>query len=240
MRLKIGRVAEIDIFLHWTYVFLPVYIVYRCRYEAQMPWPMVLVMLCLVCALFLCVLMHEYGHALMARRYGIGTRDILITPIGGLARLDRMSSDPVQELMITLAGPSVNLVIAVGLAIGLWFSGASVGLESRFEWGDVFGILMWMNLALFLFNLLPAFPMDGGRVLRSVLAMMMPHHRATMIAGRIGQVLAITFGGYAIGSRQYLLVLVSIFVFAAAQMEMRYSQALARGEIPPVGETLKP
>jgi hypothetical protein len=73
-----------------------------------------------------------------------------------------------------------------------------------------------------------------------VLAMMMPHHRATMIAGRIGQVLAITFGGYAIGSRQYLLVLVSIFVFAAAQMEMRYSQALARGEIPPVGETLKP
>ena len=223
MRLKLGRIAQIDVFLHWTYIFLPIYIIYRCRVQAEMPWSMVAVLLTLVASLFVCVLMHEYGHALMARRFGIGTKDIIITPIGGLARLDRMSSEPFTELMITLAGPAVNLVIAVALAVLIYFVNGTLAVESSFQWSQFAGILMWMNVSLFLFNLVPAFPMDGGRVLRSCLAMFLSHFHATMIAGVIGQVLAITFAIYALWSGQFLLVAVGAFVFYAALTEMRTS-----------------
>jgi Zn-dependent protease len=226
MRLKIGRIAKIDIFLHWTYVFLPLYIIYRCRIQAQMPWSMVGVLMTLVAALFTCVLMHEYGHALMARRFGIGTRDIIITPIGGLARLDRMPYAPLKEFLISIAGPAVNLLIAILLGTAIYFSGADLIVESTFRWSQFAGILMWMNLALFLFNLVPAFPMDGGRVLRSCLALVISHHSATLIAGIIGQALAIGFGIYAIYSGQFLLVAVSVFIFYAAMIEMRVSRSL--------------
>ncbi len=193
-----------------------------------MPWEMITILIALVGVLFICVLMHEFGHALMARRFGIGTHDIMITPIGGLARLDRMSSDPIQELLITLAGPLVNLGLAIVLAGIVYFSGATLSLETRFHWNQFAGILMWMNLALFTFNLIPAFPMDGGRVLRSCLAMVMSHYSATMIAGAIGMSLAIAFAGYAIITKQYLLVAVGAFVFYAAWMEVRYCRYIHR------------
>jgi len=226
MRLKIGRIAQIDIFLHWTYVFLPIYIIYRCRIQAQMPWDVIGILMTLVAALFACVLMHEYGHALMARRFGIGTKDIIITPIGGLARLDRMSHEPYHELMITIAGPAVNLLIAFGLGSIVYLVTGSLNVESSFRWSHFGGILTWMNVAFFLFNLVPAFPMDGGRVLRSCLAMFLSHHQATMIAGFIGQGLAVAFTVFSIATRQFMLVPIGVFIFYAALMEMRVSRSL--------------
>jgi Zn-dependent protease len=156
----------------------------------------------------------------MARHYRIGTRDITLYPIGGVASLERMPTRPSQELAIALAGPAVNVAIAGALFAGAFLAGPSslapVGDVIR---GPFLSGLMWVNVALAAFNLLPAFPMDGGRVLRAFLAMQMPYVNATTIAARVGQGVAVLLGmlGLLTGG---MLVLVAVFVFLAAQAEL--------------------
>ncbi|MDG1872337.1 MAG: site-2 protease family protein [Mariniblastus sp.] len=230
MRLKLGRILGIDIFLHWSFFLAPAYLILAWRSEG-LPWSMVVVMLGLLLAVFTCVLIHEYGHALMARHFGVQTKDIIITPIGGLARLTRMPRRPLEELMITIAGPAVNLVIAFLLGIYLLATGGNL-VPSRGYAGltEFSTMMMWMNMFLFLFNLIPAFPMDGGRILRSSLAFFIPHREATLVAGILGQICAVCFAIYGFWGGQYSLIFIGLFVYFAARYEMTVSKQIAMYE----------
>jgi stage IV sporulation protein FB len=173
-----------------------------------------------VLALFGCVVAHEYGHALMARRYGIRTPDITLLPIGGMARMERMPERPGQEIAVALAGPAVNVVIWAGLVA----FGASSGLEALSDpvgTQDFLGRLAAVNLFLAVFNLIPAFPMDGGRVLRALLSLGTTRVRATRFAATAGQIVAFLFGFIGLTSGNPILLLIAVFVFLAAQAEAR-------------------
>ncbi|SIO18158.1 stage IV sporulation protein FB [Rhodovulum sp. ES.010] len=173
-----------------------------------------------VLALFACVVAHEFGHALAARRYGIATPDITLLPIGGLARLDRMPEKPAQEIVVALAGPAVNVVIWAVLVL----LGAETDLEKLAAIEEpglagFWGKLAALNLFLVLFNMIPAFPMDGGRVFRAALSAVMGRVAATRAAARSGQVLAFVFGFLGLTWGNPILLLIAIFVFLAAGAE---------------------
>jgi stage IV sporulation protein FB len=176
-----------------------------------------------IALLFLCVLLHEFGHILAARRYGVQTPDIVLLPIGGVARLERIPEEPAQELVVALAGPAVNLVIAALLFLALGglpddsfeLQNPGVGLLAR---------LASANLFLVLFNLLPAFPMDGGRVLRAFLAHRLGYARGTQVAASIGQGLAFAFGLLGLIGGNPMLVFIALFVYLAASSEAHAAQ----------------
>ncbi|HKK96647.1 MAG TPA: site-2 protease family protein [Marivita sp.] len=171
-----------------------------------------------ILSLFACVIAHEYGHALMARRYGIATPDITLLPIGGMARMENMPEKPAQEIAVALAGPAVNVVIWGALIV----FGASTDMGALTEPGttaDFLGRLAAVNLFLAVFNLIPAFPMDGGRVLRAALSSVMPRVRATRIAATAGQIAAFLFGLAGLASGNLILLLIAVFIFLAAQAE---------------------
>ncbi|MCC6306568.1 MAG: site-2 protease family protein [Rhodobacteraceae bacterium] len=173
-----------------------------------------------ILVLFACVVAHEYGHALMARRYGIATPDITLLPIGGLARLERMPERPGQEIAVALAGPAVNVLVWALLVLVLG-AGSDVGRLAAIEdpGSDFWGRVAAVNLFLVAFNLVPAFPMDGGRVFRALLALRLGRVRATRIAATAGQVLAFVFGFLGLTGGSPILILIAIFVFVAAQAE---------------------
>lgn len=174
--------------------------------------------------MFTSVVLHEYGHALMARKYGIPTLDITLYPIGGVARLERLPKDPMQELWIALAGPAVNLAIAGVLYFVSGMFGAAVTVESVFAVPtNILGMLIWFNLVMVGFNMIPAFPMDGGRVLRAGLAQNMGFSRATQIAGVIGQGVAVIMAIYGIFTSQIMLIFIALFVIVAAKQEMEHA-----------------
>jgi Zn-dependent protease len=176
--------------------------------------------------LFVCVVLHEFGHVFAARAYGIRTSDVTLLPIGGVASLERMPEKPGQEIAVALAGPAVNLVIAAVLAVAM---GASFNLGQMAQLEEasmsLAGRVALANVALCVFNLIPAFPMDGGRVLRALLAIPMGYTRATRVAATIGQGLAFVFAlaGLVLGSA--MLVLIAVFIFLAASGEAGYVQA---------------
>lgn len=220
---RIGRVAGIDLRLHWSFLLLLGWIAVVALLQGQ-GWDAVVASLALVAAVFGCVILHELGHALAARQFGIATRDITLLPIGGLARLERLPQEPRRELWIALAGPLVNVVLAGLLWMAIVAAGFARGavldtLGVRTE-GGFLGQLMWVNVWLFAFNLLPAFPMDGGRVLRALLAMRMDYARATELAAGIGQAVAVLFaiGGLFINP---FLLLVALLVFVTADTEAK-------------------
>jgi Zn-dependent protease/CBS domain-containing protein len=175
--------------------------------------------------LFVCVVLHEFGHVFAARAYGIRTSDVTLLPIGGVASLERMPEKPSQEIVVALAGPAVNLVIAVALAFAL---GASLDLSQMAQLEEaktsLAGRIAAANVALCVFNLIPAFPMDGGRVLRALLAIPMGYTRATRVAATIGQGLAFVFALLGLLGNP-LLILIAVFIFLAASGEAGYVQA---------------
>jgi Zn-dependent protease len=203
---KLGRVEGIDVFLHPTFLLLLIYVGMTQGGIGA---------ILLVSAVFGCVLLHELGHALMARRFGIETEDITLYPIGGVARLRRMPRAPGAELLIALAGPAVNILIVLALV-----SAREIGLFTGGVLGGFSAALVQINLVLALFNMIPAFPMDGGRVLRALLSGWLGRVRATTIAAGIGRGLALLFGIYSLSQGSLLQVFLAGFIYMAAGQEL--------------------
>ena len=222
-RLPLFSFKGIQVLVHWSFLLLPAFVAYT-GYSEGLTWRGILDQVGLVLVVFACVVLHEYGHALTALHFGVRTHDITLLPIGGVASLERMPEDPRQEFWITVAGPLVNLLIA-----GLAFLALSVmGLTWLFSevrpghgWTGLLSFVLTANLGLFLFNLIPAFPMDGGRILRSALSMRMPRHRATRIAAIVARVFAVGFVVYGSMSGAYFTAMIGVFVYLAAGAEAR-------------------
>ncbi len=229
---KLGRFAGIDVYLHVTFLLLVGFIALSAYWDSG-TLAGALSGAVFILALFASVLLHEFGHALAARRFHIQTRDITLYPIGGVARLERMPDHPLEELWVALAGPAVNVVIAGVLFVWLFVGGALSPLSQLgMVDGPLLERLMYANVSLVLFNLLPAFPMDGGRVLRALLALRLDYTRATQIAATLGQGMAVLFGFLGLFGNP-LLVFVAFFVWMAASQEASLVQMKsALGNIP--------
>lgn len=217
---KAGTFAGIEVQIHATF-FLLIGWIALSYWVQENSLAAVIAGVGFLLALFASVVLHEYGHALTARRFGVKTRDITLYPIGGVARLERIPEDPKEELWVALAGPAVNLVIAAVLLVWLILTAGLEPLRSLSLTGGPFlERLMITNLALVGFNLIPAFPMDGGRVLRSVLALRLEYTYATQIAATVGQAMAFLFGFIGLFSNPFL-VFIALFVWIGAQSEAR-------------------
>lgn len=215
----IGRLLGSELRVHATFLILLAYVGGSAYSQGGLN--AALVNVSYVLALFACVIAHEYGHALTARRFGIPTPDITLLPIGGVARLMRIPEKPGQEVLVALAGPAVNVVIFFVLWITAGLSFEAAPLTGGMTFADLPRELATLNLILAAFNMIPAFPMDGGRVLRATLAVVTDRVKATRIAAGVGQVLAVGFGiyGFYIGSVIYPLI--AVFIFMAARAEAR-------------------
>lgn len=224
---RIARVAGIDVYVHATFLLLLAWIGFGSYRDGGLPAAVEGVGFILI--VFLIVVMHEYGHALTARRYGIPTQDITLLPIGGVARLQSMPKEPRQELAIAVAGPAVNVALALVILAVQEATGRLVPLgdllradEQTLIAGGILAQLLRINIILVLFNLIPAFPMDGGRVLRALLAMRSgDYSQATVTAARVGRFFALVFGiaGLFIPGAPPTLVLIALFVWLGAAGE---------------------
>lgn len=214
---KLGEFAGIGLFVHATFPLLIAFAALPALFDGDVTGALGNIAFILI--LFLCVVLHEYGHALAARRYGIKTQDITLLPIGGVARLERMPEKPSQELVVAAAGPLVNVAIAAILFVVMLFAGATVP-SLGLGWGNESFLeqLLTVNVILVLFNLIPAFPMDGGRILRALLATRIEYGKATRYAALLGQGIAVLFaiGGFFVNP---MLVITALFIFMGAQGE---------------------
>ncbi len=215
---SVGRLFGIEIRIHLTFLLLLAFLG-LAHWLPDRDLQAALIGVAFFSLLFVCVVLHELGHALAARQFGIKTQDITLLPIGGVARLERMPEKPAQELWVAVAGPLVNVVIAVGLFLGLKMTGQWHPIEQVSATGGNLAERLWAaNVFLVMFNLLPAFPMDGGRVLRAFLAMGMPYAKATRTAARVGQGMAVLFGFAGLFINP-MLILIAVFVWAGAEQE---------------------
>lgn len=228
--LPLGRYAGIPVAIHWSFILILVFFAYR-GFASGLAYGEVLYFLLFILVLFFCVLLHEFGHALMARRYGIRTRSIVLLPIGGVATLEKMPDNPKEELAVALAGPAVNILIAIALFpfadLGLLFPAeGEMPVLFKAEWNFALSYLYFVNLMLVVFNLLPAFPMDGGRVLRALLSFRFAPHKATRIAATIGQMMALLFVflGLFAATVNPMLVIIGLFIFLGAKSEADFKQ----------------
>jgi Zn-dependent protease len=215
---RLGQVNGIDIYVHGTFLILLAWIGLSHAMSGH-GMAATLDGLLFTVTIFGIVVLHELGHALTAARYGIRTRDITLYPIGGVASLERIPENPRQEFLVALAGPAVNVALAAVLAVILSVMKLPTGVANMHVVGGSFLTkLMWVNVSLAVFNLLPAFPMDGGRVLRAALAFRMGRERATEIAARIGQAMAFGFALVGLFGNPMLLF-IALFVWSGAQGE---------------------
>ncbi len=221
----ITTISGIPLKIHWSFGLLLLWVVYQDSKQGFDPVSVVSAII-IVLSFFVCVILHEFGHAFAARRFGVKTFDIIMTPIGGIARLERMPEGKGQEFWVAIAGPFVNFMIAGIIWLGflvfageVWpdFSGVSWTLASPPR--GYFIIIMGANLGLGIFNLIPAFPMDGGRILRSLLSLRMDRSRATKIASYAGQAIAIAMFGWGLYTSQPIMTLIGVFIFFAARQE---------------------
>lgn len=221
---RLGRIAGIDVYIHATFLILLGWLAMIEMVHGSTVIEAT-IGIAYVIALFACVVLHELGHALTARRYGIKTLDITLLPIGGLARLERLPRVPQHELLIALAGPAVNVVIGAALYVVVRLTGLTGNFisGSALAGGNPLVSLMVLNFWLAIFNLLPAFPMDGGRVLRALLALRVSRLRATRIASRVGQGMAILFAIAGLMGNPILL-LIALFVYQGAAQEYQMLQ----------------
>jgi len=221
--LKVASVAGIEVRIHLTFLLFLAWIWFSYYQVAGLPGAVQGVLFIL--SLFACVLLHEFGHAFAARAFGIATPDITLLPIGGVARLTRIPDKPWQELVVAIAGPLVNVVIAAALIFVVHRSAELEQLQylesPRVE---LLSKLASVNVMLVLFNLIPAFPMDGGRILRALLAMALPYVQAKQITAWIGQGLALVFGIFGLFGNP-LLIFIAFFIFAGAQQEAAIARA---------------
>jgi Zn-dependent protease/CBS domain-containing protein len=229
--LRIGSLGGTAILIHVTFLLFLVWLaaIYYRQGGAEAAWQGTI----FIVILFLCVLLHELGHVFAARRYGVQTRDVTLWPFGGIASMERMPEKPSQELIVALAGPAVNVAIAAGLLLWLGprldpqnltqIENPAVSMAAK---------VAGANIILVLFNMIPAFPMDGGRVLRAVLAMRMGNARATELAATIGQGFAVVFGILGIFYNP-MLIIIAVFIFLAASGEAAQAQlrAVAQGTL---------
>lgn len=247
---RIGTLSGIGVYVHWTFLILLAW-VGLVHFTQGNDLADTLHGLVFIVALFSIIVLHELGHALAARRYGIPTKDITLLPIGGVARLERMPEDPKQELVVAIAGPAVNVLLGGLCTLGMlllvgtdsFFATLRVGAEELgFLYADhqqmpllsntplLGGVflakLLIVNVVLVAFNLLPAFPMDGGRVLRALLAMKMDYVHATQTAASVGQGMALLFGFLGLFSNPFL-VFIALFVWMGAASEASMVQVKA-------------
>ncbi len=225
--LKIATLFNIPVFLHWSFPLIFLYIIFLGnQIDAGIQGIACLSILFII--VFFCVVLHEYGHALTARRYGVKTRDIILSPIGGVARLERIPSRPIEEFKVAIAGPAVNVVIALILLPLVYFlrkDGLTIvhpdPLVAMSLWQNLAAYVLGTNVMLVLFNMIPAFPMDGGRVLRALLARKMDRVKATKIAYIVAQFCALGFIVYGIISANYIVFAIAIFVIFTSRFEWK-------------------
>jgi Zn-dependent protease/CBS domain-containing protein len=222
----VGTLFGIEVRVHATFLILLLWVA-TSHVMAGHGLAMAASGVAFVLCVFAIIVLHELGHALTARRFGIKTRDITLLPIGGVARLEKMPSKPSEELLVAIAGPAVNVVLALLLFGTLVALGAleDVGRLSIVG-GPFLAKLMWTNIALAAFNIIPAFPMDGGRVLRALLAMRTSYVRATDLAAMVGQGVALVFGLVGLFMNPFL-VFIALFVWIGAQAEARLAHTHA-------------
>jgi len=223
---KIARAFGVDIFVHWTFWILPVVFIYATEAYTPLTATFALVTLALFAVV---IVMHEFGHIFMARVFGIRTKDVILTPLGGMARMERMSESPAEEILISLAGPAVNVVLAmvffllVMLLIGptTLLQMSQSGPHAVASWQDLLVALLGVNVLMGAFNMLPAFPMDGGRVFRAILASITTRVRATTVAVYVGTVVIGLVGLYLFATKKSPLALpLAIFIAFIGHMEL--------------------
>lgn len=226
---RIGQVAGTDIKVHATFPLLLAWVAFAAYRQAGPAAAADLTLFLL--ALFTCIVLHEFGHIRMASRFGVRTPDVILLPIGGVARLERIPDEPKQEFLIAVAGPAVTLLIAVALLVLALLLGLRPSLGDPVATQQPFIVrLMAVNVYLLLFNLLPVFPMDGGRVFRALLAQRLGLMRATRIAGSVGQVAAVGMGIYGFTAGAPMLMLVALFVYLGAGAEASAVETRLAGE----------
>ncbi|HEX4589889.1 MAG TPA: site-2 protease family protein [Gemmataceae bacterium] len=234
--LRIGTAFGIGLYVHWTFLIIPLIAILS---GAGGGLDGILFSTGLIFGVFGCVLLHELGHALTARSFGIDTRDITLLPIGGVARLERMSDKPGEEIAIAVAGPLVNVVIAAGLWLGLSLAGLPPVRLSEFLASQPFGErllagILFFNIVLVLFNMIPAFPMDGGRVFRALLSFGVGRLRGTEIAVAVSKVFAVGFIASGIWWHQFFLPVIGLFIMVAGSQELAMLRHDARKRRPQV------
>ncbi|MBQ4819662.1 site-2 protease family protein [Aquimarina sp. MMG016] len=230
--LNLGKVFNVKIEIHWTFIFILAWVIFS-ELESGGTLQNALMNTIFILLLFVCVVCHEFGHILIARKFGVATKKITLLPIGGVASMETIPENPKQELWIAIAGPAVNLAIALIL---LLFINLSVFIDSNpdqikelvghINLNNLVIYLFSANIMLALFNFIPAFPMDGGRVLRALLAMKMDRVTATSIASGIGQFLALVFVFLGILYNPFL-ILIALFIFFGAYSENKMVEQLA-------------
>lgn len=216
---KLGEPFGVGVYVHWTFGIL-VFLFLTGGSGFGLAGGLLF-----LAAVFGCVILHELGHSLAARRFGIGTRDITLYPIGGVASLERMPREPMQELVIALAGPAVNVIIAMALfPLVIFTQFLSV------ELAEFLVYVAWANVVLVVFNLLPAFPMDGGRVFRALLSMKKGRLEATNLAATVGKFMAVVLGLLGLFGGGATLVFIAVFVWFAGEAERRLVETESQSE----------